>query len=218
VAENRAELARKKEERENPYLYLDVCVISDDSFRHHTGFDLTSADLVPSDPAAPKIYRILRTSKFGGIAQQIAKERKLKSEQIRFWEMVNRQNKTIRPDQPLLNYDLTFQEILGKNFKRGKFYVWVEVTDIAEEGKISWPESQDWNGSILLFLKHVDGVTKTATGVGHVYVRKNDKISSLSLHITKTMNWPAGTQLSFFEVMSEIKREYPKTNGISIGN
>jgi ubiquitin carboxyl-terminal hydrolase 7 len=218
MAENRAELARKKEERENPYLYLDVCLISDESFGHHTGFDLTGPDLAPSDPAAPKIYRTLRTSKLGALAQQIAKERKLMSEQIRFWELANRQNKTIRPDQPLLNYDLTFQDILGKNFKRGKFYMWVEVTDVAEEVKISWPERQGWNGSILLFLKHVDGVTKTSVGVGHVYVGKNDKISSLSSHITKIMNWPAGTQLSFFEVMSEIKVEYSNTNGISIGN
>ena len=217
MAENRAELTRK-EEMEEPYLYLDVAVISDESFRHHSGFDLTSADLAPSNPAAPTIYRVFRTSKFGRFAQRIARERKLKSEQIRFWEMVNRQNKTIRPDRPLLNYDSTFEEILGKNFRGGKLYMWVEVMDMAEEGKISWPGRQGWNCSVLLFLKHVDGLNQTVTGIGHVYVRKNDKIGSLSSHIIKTMNWPAGTQLLFFEVMSEIKCECPKTNGIPTGN
>jgi ubiquitin carboxyl-terminal hydrolase 7 len=193
MAENRAELAHRKEEMEKPHDYLDVAVISDESFRHHNGFDLTSADLVPSDPAAPKIYRVFRTSKLGRFAQQIAKERELKSEQIRFWEMVNRRNKTIRPDRPLLNYDSTFEEILGKNFRGGKFYMWVEVTGMTEEGKISWPERQGWNGSVLLFLKQVDGLNQTVTGIGHVYVQKNDKIGSLSSHIIKTMNWPAGT-------------------------
>ena len=216
MAENRAELTRK-EEMEEPYLYLDVAVISDESLRHHSGFDLTSADLAPSNPAAPKIYRVFRASKLGRFAQRIAMERKLKSEQIRFWEMVNRQNKTIRPDRPLLNYDSTFEEILGKNFRGGKLYLWVEVTDMAE-GEISWPDRQGWNGSVLLFLKHVDGLNQTVTGIGHVYVRKNDKIGSLSSHIIKTMNWPAGTQLLFFEVMSAIKCECPKTNGIPTGN
>jgi ubiquitin carboxyl-terminal hydrolase 7 len=156
VAENRAELTRK-EEMKKPYLYLDVAVISDECFRHHSGFDLRSADLAPSNPAAPKIYRVFRTSKLGRFARQIAMERKLKSEQIRFWGMVNRQNKTTRPDR-LLNYDSTFEEILGKNFRGGKLYMWVEVTDIAEEGKIYWPERQGWNGSVLLFLKYVDGL------------------------------------------------------------
>jgi ubiquitin carboxyl-terminal hydrolase 7 len=56
-------------------LYLDVDVISDESFRHYSGFDLTSADLDPNDPAAPKIYRILQMTKFRDIAQQISKDK-----------------------------------------------------------------------------------------------------------------------------------------------
>jgi ubiquitin carboxyl-terminal hydrolase 7 len=219
LAEESTELARRKEEREKAHLYLDVGLISDESFRHHRGFDLTSADLAPSDPAAPKIYRILRTTKVSDFADQIAKERNMKPGQIRFWEMTTRMNKTIRPGNPLLhhNLNLTVEMIYKQYPKGGKFYLWVEVTEMAQDGKISWPEGQGRYGSILLFLKHFDGLNLTApgTGVGHVYVRKNDKIGSLSSHIIKTMNWPAGTQLLFFEVTSEIECEYSETDWIS---
>jgi hypothetical protein len=101
--------------------------------------------------------------------------------------MINRPNDTTRPKQPLLNYNLTFEGILGKCFKGDKFYMWVEVTDITEEGNISWPERQGWKGLILLFLKHFDELNQTTTGVGHVYVRKNDKIGSLFL--TSSRQW-----------------------------
>lgn len=198
MAEDKAEEARRKEERETRHLYLDIGIISDETFRHHTGLDLTTADLAPSGLAAPKIYRILRTSKLGDFARQIANERKVKPEQIRLWEMLNRHNRTVRPNQPLLNYDSTFEEILAKSsFRKDKLLMFLEV---AEEGKISWPERQGPNGSILLFLKHLDTSNQTTTGVGHVYVRKSDTVDALSPHIIKMMNWPVGTQFSFSEV------------------
>jgi ubiquitin carboxyl-terminal hydrolase 7 len=212
MAEERAGLARRKEEREKLNIYLDVGVISDESFRHHNGFDLTSADLAPSDPAAPKMYRILRTTKLGDFVQQIGKEKELNSEQIRFWDMVNRQNKTIRPDKPLIDHDSTFEKLLGTSIRGGKFYLWLEVADMVKEGMVFWPQRLGSNGTILVFLKHSDELNKRVTGVGHIHIRKNDKIDSLSPHIIKTMNWPAGTQVLYSEVKSEkLKWEYVKT-------
>lgn len=188
MAEERAKLAHRMEERKKFNIYVDVGVTSDESFRHHNGFDLTGADLAPSYPAAPKMYHIFRTTNPGAFIQQVTRERELKSEQVRFRDMVYRQNKTIRQDKPLIDHDSTIQKLLGICSRGSKFYLWLEIADMAKEGIVFWPERRASNSTMLVFLKDSNKLNKTVTGVGHVYVRKTDKFDSLSSYTTKTMN------------------------------
>ena len=51
---------------------MNVGLISDDSFKNHHSFDLTSTDLEPDDPAALKIIRVLRTMLVSELIEQIA--------------------------------------------------------------------------------------------------------------------------------------------------
>lgn len=198
LAEDRAEMIRRKKEREEAHLYIPIGVLTEQSFQSHHGFDLTSADLPQGDPALPKQYRVLRTKKVKELAQEIADERGLDANAIRFWVMVNRQNKTTRPDQVIKDPEMTVEEAYNKFGTKGNsFRLWMEVASTAPQvGASPWPDNND---SILIFLKNFDVAAQTLSGVGPVYVRRNQKVSELAPPILSRMNWPTGTEFMLFE-------------------
>lgn len=196
--EERADLARRKKEKEEAHLYINVDVLNEETFKNHQGFDLTSADLPVGDPALAKQYRILRAKKVGELAEELAEEKGLDPKQIRFWVMVNRQNKTTRPDQVIKDPEMTVEEAYNRFGTKGNsFRLWMEVGQLGSDGTVPWPEP---GSSVLIFLKYFDVPAQTLTGVGSVYVRKSQKVSELAQPILEKMNWPAGTEFLLFEV------------------
>lgn len=63
LVEERAEFQRRKKEREEAHLYLNVDVLSEETFKSHHGFNLTSLDLPTDDPALPEQHRVLKDRK-----------------------------------------------------------------------------------------------------------------------------------------------------------
>ncbi|KAL4753186.1 hypothetical protein BDW72DRAFT_169487 [Aspergillus terricola var. indicus] len=197
LVEERAEIARRRKEREEAHLYTTVGVLSEETFRCHHGFDLTSYDPPVVDEALPKQYRILKTTTVGEFAEKIAEEKGLNPLQLRFWVMVNRQNKTMRPDQVIQDPEMTMDEAYSRYATKGHvFRVWLEVAQPSPDGTVSWPDSST---SVLVFLKNFDVLTQTLTGVGATYVRKNQKVGELGSTILELMNWPAGTEFVLYE-------------------
>ncbi|KAK2743533.1 hypothetical protein FQN57_004830 [Myotisia sp. PD_48] len=200
VEEERVENARKKKEREEAHLYMNLELVSDESFKNHHGFDLTNAELEPDDPALPTYYRVLRAMTVGDFVKQIAEERSLPPDQVRLWIMVHRQNKTIRPDQPLTDMDFTLETVLTKLTSRTPPYrLYLEVGEIGEDGKPVFPETQGPNASSFILLKHFDVATQTLSGVGHTFIQRQSKVADLAEPILERMKWPAGTQISLYE-------------------
>lgn len=141
---------------------------------------------------------------------------------IRFWCMVNRQNKTVRPDQPILDDKMSVEEAHLKlvGSKQQDLRLWTEVAEeITPEGEAVWPSYTPnspaspnglntplKNDLILLFLKWFDVENQVLKGVGHIYISKEKKVEELVAPILKKLGWPerneAGekTQLKLFEV------------------
>jgi ubiquitin carboxyl-terminal hydrolase 7 len=197
-------LEQKRKEREEQHLYLNACLVTDDNFKAHQGFDLSPWEAEPGNPAAPKVYRILRTTTVGDFSRTVAEEHGEEPERIRLWVMVNRQNKTIRPDQPLMDPEMTVEEAHNKFGTRHlAFRLWVEVAETMEDGKAVWPDMQPQtnnNALILVFVKHFDPESQTLKGAGHLYIRRHSKVSDLISLIQKLMGWSQGTQVSLYEV------------------
>lgn len=202
MTEEQIELARRKKEREEAHLYLNLGVITAKTFQHHHGFDLTNVDAAVDDPAAAQFHRILRTTKIKELAATVAKDLDLEDDQVRFWVMVGRQNKTSRPDQPIKDGEMTVEEAWSRYSSKGKnFYLWAE-NGPKENGKVEWPDLTPSNGGntpILVFLKYFDVEKQTLTGVGHVYVRKHDKVSEIAPMINGLMQWDPTTSIQLFE-------------------
>ena len=191
--------ARRKE-REEQHLYLGVKAIMEETFQQHGSTDLTNFDATPEqDPAAPRFYRLLRTATMQDLVNSIAEDINQDPKRVRLWIMVNRQNKTIRPDQPAMDLRPTVEETYTRAaaHRDQALRVWVEVAEeVNAEGAAVWPTYPGLpngvvvkNDLILLFLKWFDVESQSLRGVGHVYISKEKKVEELVPIIMKKMGW-----------------------------
>ena len=175
-------------------MYLSIGVVTEGNFKAHQGFDLTDWDPDEAMDSTPKLHRVLRTSTLAEFAKTLAESQLLPPEQVRLWVMVNRQNKTIRPDQPLLEPDMTIDEAYSKYAGRDKsFRLFLETASQIEEGKPVWPDIQPPNTTnnqpMLIFLKYFDAEAQNLKGAGHIYVKKQCKVAEMVPMILQLMDW-----------------------------
>lgn len=192
-------------------------MITDDTFQQHGGTDLTVFDYLWSeDPAAARDYRLLRKSSVKELAETVGEDIGVDPRRIRFWCMVNRQNKTIRPDTPIVDFSLSIEEAHQRlaGSKGQDLRIWAEVAEeIDIDGNAIWPATPGVpNGTapktdlIVLFLKHFDVDRQILRGIGHIYISREKKVEDLVPAILKKMNWPDKTSsgekiiLKLFEV------------------
>ncbi|KAH6696852.1 ubiquitin carboxyl-terminal hydrolase [Plectosphaerella plurivora] len=213
VEEETALREARKKEREEQHLYIGVKVINEETFKHHGGTDMTVFDGDSDDPASPRFYRVLRNMTMEELVAKIAEDMGVEPARVRCWVMVNRQNKTIRPDQPIMDLTPTVEE----TFQRAQAHrdqslrLWAEVAEeVTPEGKAIWPTHEPQqngiivkNDLILLYLKHFDVEKQELHGAGHVYVSKEKKIEDLHPMIMKKMGWgeklPSDEKISLWE-------------------
>lgn len=186
----------KRKEREEQHLYRWIKAVTSDTFRAHGGFDMTNFDITPNqtqdpNPAAPRLYKQFRTASMKDVTESIAKDLGHEPERVRLWIMVNRQNKTIRPDQPIMDLRPSLEDTWSRasSIHRDEaLRVWVEVAeDVSESGEVVWPtyQGQSPNGVIvkndliLLFLKYFDVESQTLSGLGYTYISKEKKVDDL---------------------------------------
>ena len=196
--EEKAALDRRIKERQEQHLYQSVGVVTQRNFKAHQGFDLTSWDTENESDSVPEFHRVLRSSTIAELYKLIEGSLKIPAEQIRLWAMVNRQNKTTRPDQPILEPEMSVESAFAKYGGRDKaFRLWVEEASEFEDGKPVWPEIQppntnNSNATILVFLKYFDADAQKLTGVGHIYIKKQQKVADMVPMIMQIMGWTNG--------------------------
>ena len=201
-------MERRRREQEEQHLYLPIGVVTDDNFKAHQGFDLANWDNDPALLSAPKTHRVLRASTVDDFVKSLAEEKKVPPEYVRLWVMVNRQNKTVRPDQPLLEPSMTIDEAYNKYGSREKpFRLWLENAETLESGKPVWPDMQPQTNNnlpILVFLKYFDAEAQSLKGVGHIYIRKHSKVADMVPMVLQSMDWSSQTTtptLALYEVV-----------------
>lgn len=175
-------------------------VITDDTFRNYGATDLCTFDPNQNaDDASPRSYRIRRAMSMEEFIAQVAEDMGQDPRKIRLWLMVNRQNKTIRPDQPIMDLRPTVEEVYTRSaaHRDTSLRVWAEVADEFDaDGEAVWPSFQSQangvvvkNDTILLFIKHFDSEEQTLRGVGHVYIGKERKVEDLVPMLLEKMGW-----------------------------
>lgn len=85
-------------------------LITDDTFTRHQGFDLATFDDRTVPATELPSYRVQKAQPFLEFRAQIAKEYGYAPEDVRLWVLVNRQNKTVRPDAPVSDNDPTLSQ------------------------------------------------------------------------------------------------------------
>lgn len=190
------EIARKeaiRKEKEEQHLYMHIRVLSDETFRAHSGIDLGLFNTPADTPGAAKNYRVLKSSTLNDLAITFAKEMGIASKLVRFWGMVNRQNKTTRPDTPMTDMNLPLVELYGRLAPTNhENRLWAEVAEETDDkGKPVWHSAGDpiKNDKILLFLKWFDVDNQILRGIGHFYASNQRKAEDLIPFICKKMGW-----------------------------
>lgn len=186
---------------------MEIQVASNENFAAYEGFDIVNWKEIDT-PSAPKSFRVLRATTLGEFKNSIAGAMGVEAEMLRPWVMVNRQNQTVRPDQPLMFNDMTIEEAANKfGTRTATFRLWMEIAEVKDvEGKPIWAEAQvDLHGvpnnkPIFLFLKYFDIEAQVLRGIGQFWAAWQDKVADISPQVLKLMDWPAGTVFRCYEV------------------
>ena len=72
-----------------------------EKFKKHQGFDLANFDDRQYPLSDVHTFKILKSETYGAFKEKISRNFNIPPEQVRFWVIVNRQNKTVRPDTPI---------------------------------------------------------------------------------------------------------------------
>ncbi|PHH62194.1 hypothetical protein CDD81_7388 [Ophiocordyceps australis] len=190
---------RRREQRE-AHLYMVVKVVTEETFKEYGGTDLCAFDANPeTETCAPRSYRIRRAMTVEEFVKQVAADIGQDAARLRLWLMVNRQNKTVRPDQPIMDLRPTVEEMFARcaTSRESCLRVWAEVADeVDADGEPLWPSYQGQsngvlvkNDTIMLLLKHFDCEKQTLRGVGHIYIGKEKKVEELVPLMLQKMGW-----------------------------
>lgn len=215
LEEEAAAREAKRKEREEQHLFQTVKVVTGETFKAHGATDLTNFDADPKvDAAAPRSYKVSKKETMESVLNAIAKDINQDPRRVRLWIMVNRQNKTTRPDQPIMDLSPTVEETFARTASASRdnaLRLWAEVAEeVDPQGQAIWPTYQgNANGVvvksdlIVLFLKYFDQESQTLQGLGHVYASKEKRIEELVPTICKKMGWgdklPSGEQIQMWE-------------------
>lgn len=195
-------------EKEEQHLYLTVRVVTEETYQSHSGTDLTMFERPSTEPGAARSYRVLKSSSLKDLANRVAEDTGKDPKALRFWSMVNRQNKTIRPDAPITEITQSMEQLHQKLVKIQEIRLWVEeAQSFDDDGRPIWYGTGGLvkNDNILLFLKWFDVDKQALKGIGHFYVSKERKVEDLIPLIIKKMGWPEKNnngeklQLTLFE-------------------
>lgn len=193
--EERLQLEAKRREREEQHLFLTAKVITDETFAQHEGFDLATFDEKNWPPSDLPTFRVLKQETYSLFKSRVADHFNLPVNKIRLWVLVNRQNKTVRPDthipenEPALTVDVIRSNMAAR---QNDLRLYLDV--IPDPTKPEPPP-----GHIMIFVKHFDMSKQTLYGVGKVYVSRNSKVQDLHPIINERMRWTPGTPLKLYE-------------------
>ncbi|CAD6570825.1 MAG: hypothetical protein TREMPRED_006048 [Tremellales sp. Tagirdzhanova-0007] len=196
----REQLEAKRREKDEQHLYLTAKVVTDDIFSRHQGFDLSSFDDKNLPATELPTFRVLKMETFSTFKQRIAQWFKISERDFRLWVLVNRQNKTIRPDVPISDSENSnTMEHIRNNMAARASDLRLYLDYNPDHAKFNSLYADPNNTPIMLFLKWFDCSRQTLQGQGKVFVSKNNKVSELYGVIQEKMGWPSSTPIKLFE-------------------
>lgn len=74
--------------------------MTDETFKTHQGFDLANFDEKNAQSEIPS-FRVRKEETFAAFKQSVSEHFQIPVDKFRLWILVNRQNRTVRPDQPI---------------------------------------------------------------------------------------------------------------------
>jgi hypothetical protein len=93
-------------------------------FNNYQGFDLANFNNYQYPLSEVHTYKILKSETYGVFKENISQDFNIPSDQLRLWILVNRQNKTIRPDCPIPE---SYSNISNNKFDFSLFKIFIII-------------------------------------------------------------------------------------------
>ncbi|KAI8337200.1 hypothetical protein BC941DRAFT_427009 [Chlamydoabsidia padenii] len=196
---------RRRRDKEQQHLFMTVLTVSDVSFANNHGLDFVNFnDDKTGDESSHHRLRVRKDQLYGDFKQKLANELGLPVNHIRCWLLVNRQNRTIRPDAPILDEEnnTTLDDIRHRyapNQPILRLYIdTLIMSNPANPPSFPLPPSKV-SPEILVFIKLFDPVTQDIRGIGKIYAPKLGKVGSVIEELNQMAGFESGTELVLFE-------------------
>ncbi|KAF0514964.1 putative ubiquitin-specific processing protease 21 [Gigaspora margarita] len=161
----------------------------------HQGFDLATFDKVSQ-------FKILKSETYGAFKAMVAQKFGILVEKINFWIFTNRQNKTVRPDTPIVDkfLTMTMEKVHKEHAKRqNELKLFLNVMDRPFKDKVWFPRGS----LIMIFVKYFDPDLQSLKGLCHFYIEKFHKVGDIIPSLCKAKEFPPHTHVKIYE--DEIK-------------
>ncbi|RUP46159.1 ICP0-binding domain of ubiquitin-specific protease 7-domain-containing protein [Jimgerdemannia flammicorona] len=189
-------------------------IITDETFKVHQGFDLAIFDDRTMPSQIPS-FLVKKKEPFVVFKQSVANHFQLPVNRFRLWIMVDRQNRTVRPDQPILEAEANLSMEIIQNKPRAyqsTLRLYLEVVDKPIDSKLWPPEGTFTSPYLMVFIKYFDPKTQTIEGCGKLYVQPNEKVCDIIPILNKKKGFPWNTVLKLFEEIQPSMIEAMKTS------
>ncbi|RIB01653.1 hypothetical protein C2G38_2230141 [Gigaspora rosea] len=199
--EEKALYEQKQKEDEECHLYLPIKIVTPDIFECYQGFDLVNFDNRQYPLSNVPLFKVLKSDTYEAFKNMVAHKFEIPTEQIRFRIFVNRQNKTIRPEDPITD------DYLGKTMdeihttmvpKQNDLKLFLEVAKPIND-EVIWFLPTEINSHILVFIKYFNPDAQSLEGLGHLYVKKSGKLDDIIPILCEKKEFPSYTLLKIYE-------------------
>ncbi|CAG8697154.1 10670_t:CDS:10, partial [Ambispora leptoticha] len=197
--EEKALCAQKQREAEERHFYLYIRLVTPATFVRYQGFDLANFNNRQFPLSEVPQFKVLKSVKYSTFKAMIAHKFWISPEQMRLWVLVNRQNRTVRPDTPIPDnfLDIDMKAIckkMGRRQDEMKLFL-----EIADKPIMVWFPPIGENTNILVFIKYFNPDTQSLEGMCYLYVQKYGKVGDIIPILCEKKNFPSHTHLKIYE-------------------
>ncbi|CAG8689127.1 16760_t:CDS:10, partial [Cetraspora pellucida] len=164
---------------------------------NHRGFDLVNFDNQQYPLSEIPQFKISKEDTYDSFKSMIATQFKVPIDKLRFWVIVNRQNKTIRLHEPIKDdcLNITMEEISRNIVGCNELRLYMEIV----EKPINFKKNHSQAGSIIIFIKYFNPDSQSLESLGQLYVKKSCRINSIFPALRKKKQLPLKTSLKIYE-------------------
>lgn len=160
IEDERLARERRKKERDEEHLYMKMFIVTDKSFETNYGFDFVQLnEKLLTEESPTRVLRVRREQTYGVFLDELSASMNIPKEHFRLWLLVNRQNRTVRPDAPIPDNEkeraLTLEQIAQKyltDHHQQVLRLYVETVQHFDNDQSVFPPASQ----VLVFIKLFD--------------------------------------------------------------
>ncbi|KAG0165848.1 hypothetical protein DFQ28_005241 [Apophysomyces sp. BC1034] len=198
IEEERQLREKKMREKELQHLFMKAFIFTDKTFSLNEGFDFVNFEEKSIEESQFQTLRVRKDQTYGAFKQELSESLSIPEPNFRLWFLVNRQNRTIRPDTPVPEGEenCTLEEVRKKHLPtQPNLRLYVEIATDFDNGQPVFPDTT----KALVFIKLFDPFTQKIRGMGRLYVPKFGRVGSIVDDLNKLVGYEPGTEITLYE-------------------